>query len=712
VALESTWHVRILDPEGIAVSGAGFLVDRRRIVTCAHVIADALGLAKVSEAPADAVTIDFPQCEGAEARTARVIPGSWFPEQEAAGDLAVLEVVGDDITQATPAPLRIAGDTGRRMISVFGHPQGHDFGVWARARLIGRGGPRGQWIQMDGLSHTGKRIQKGFSGAGVWDEENEAVIGCVVVQDRAEEDRVAWMIPIEVIVSYWPELSDLLKQHQRRPATRRQPPARPRPVRMSDGDRQRLAAMLRTLRGMRDPGSRALFVNALRRQFGGRLRVDRRPGDPYDTLSLVEACLEHPGALHELVERLRRYHASEPELRMVEEVAEAAEAADPAPLLSPPERNRLYRLVGALDEDITADMVMRCHRQAIGPLTPANIDPFDLPSVVRALESATAGPDGLSPLVLFVEGLSRLLPDHLTADLRAWVDDFAGREGIPRYQISRLRISSPPPVSAPATSYVMTELLPYGADERRYLPRISLRHHGPEDQVLHGQVLHDDGVPLTMTEIPSLFDLVLSGVWDATTVEINNLVIEFLLPFQLLGHAVDQWQVQADMVAHPVGAEHLVVVRSGNRDKRSHAQWRRKTSYLRNGQATIRWVDPFEDDLTQLYFDLLDEDSPCLALTRPPRPARKMGRDAISVGISTGVPVIVWCRDDAHAAPFTARLRAGLDQRSGADLPVLVQRLRRDCVRFGDPTGAHITLIWDPADHPTGLAVRHQAPKQ
>ncbi len=314
--------------------------------------------------------------------------------------------------------------------------------------------------------------------------------------------------------------------------------------------------------------------------------------------------------------------------------------------------------------------------------------------------------------MLFVEGLSRLLPDHLTADLRAWVDDFAVRQGIPRYQISRLRISSPPPMTAPTTSYVMTELRPYGADEQRYLSRISLRHHGPVDQVLHGQVLHDDGVPLTLTEIPSLFDLVLSGVWDATTVEINELVIEFLLPFELLGHAVDQWQVQTDRVPHPVGAEHLVVVRSSDREKRSHVQWRRKTSHLRNGQAAVRWMDPFEDDVTQLYFDLLDERVPCLALTRPPRLAREMGSDAISAGISAGVPVIVWCRADAHAALFTARLRADLDQRGGADLPVLVHRLRRDCVRFGDPTGAHITLIWDPADQPTGLVVRHQAPTQ
>jgi hypothetical protein len=715
VAPEPAWHVRILNSERTAVFGAGILIDRRRIVTCAHVIIEALGVVDVSEVPVGVVGIDFPQCEEAGIRTARVTADGWFPERDSAGDLAVLEVDGDEVTQATPAPLRPAGDPERRMILVLGHPRGHDLGVWARARLIGRGGPRKQWIQMDGLSHTGKRIQKGFSGAGVWDEENEAVIGCVVVEDRSEEDRVAWMIPVEVIASYWQKLQSLLQQEERQEQPRRpQRQEQRRIAPMSAGDRRRLVAMLLTIRVIHDPSSRALFVDALERQFAGRLWVSRRDGDLYDILDLVDACLEHPGALHELVELLRRYHADESELRLVEEVADAVEAVDPFPLLRPSDRNSLYRLLGTLEEYITADMVMRCHHEAVGPLSSTNIDPFDLPSVVRALESATANPDELPPLVRFVEELSRRLPQRLASGLRAWVDDFSGRESIPRYQISRLRISSSPPPPAPTTGYVMTELSPYGADERRYITRISLRHDGPRDRVLRGQVLHDDGMPLTMTEIPALFDYVLSSVWDAATVEIEDVVIEFLLPIELLNHAVDQWPVQTDVVAHPVCVDHLVVVRSTNRVqlRRSHAQWRLKTNRLRSGQSAIRWMDPYDmNGMDQLYYDLASEGSPCLILTRPPVPTRSLGRDAVSIGIRTGVPVIVWCRDEANAASLTARLRAHFAQSDVTDLPILVQRLRTDNVRFGDPVGAHITLVWDLADQPVGPVVRHQAPR-
>ena len=54
-----------------------------------------------------------------------------------------------------------------------------------------------------------------------------------------------------------------------------------------------------------------------------------------------------------------------------------------------------------------------------------NIDPFDLPSVIRTLESATSRPDGLPPLLHFLEGLCQLLqedlPAEITADLHSWV---------------------------------------------------------------------------------------------------------------------------------------------------------------------------------------------------------------------------------------------------------------------------------------------------
>ena len=321
--LQAPWHARIMGPRGPV--GAGVLVDSRRIVTCAHVIGEALGLRDLTQTPGGLVTIDFPQGAESEIRTARVMPKDWFPGRpgSGAGDLAMLEVLGDEVRSTGPAPLRYAGGDGKRVFGVLGHPAGHDMGTWARATLTGIGGPGREWIQLDAVATTGSRIQPGFSGAGLLDEEDSAVIGVVVVADRAPQDRVAWMIPVEVICGYWPDLRAVL-----RPGPRAQPTVAAGVTFLSAADAERLALMMLELRGISDRLSRGLFVAAIENQFAGRLVVQRRDDDLEDTVALIEACAEHPGALHELVERLRVYHSHDVgERRRVDAIVAVAEGS-------------------------------------------------------------------------------------------------------------------------------------------------------------------------------------------------------------------------------------------------------------------------------------------------------------------------------------------------------------------------------------------------
>ena len=67
MSLHASWHARIIGPQGPV--GAGVLVDSRRIVTCAHVIRDALSLSDLTQPPSGVVTIDFPQNARSEIRT-------------------------------------------------------------------------------------------------------------------------------------------------------------------------------------------------------------------------------------------------------------------------------------------------------------------------------------------------------------------------------------------------------------------------------------------------------------------------------------------------------------------------------------------------------------------------------------------------------------------------------------------------------------------
>ena len=234
------------------------------------------------------------------------------------------------------------------------------------------------------------------------------------------------------------------------------------------------------------------------------------------------------------------------------------------------------------------------------------------------------------------------------------------------------------------------------------------------DTLPNAQVLHGGTTPLSIAKIPELFDSVLEDMWERLDVGIDELVIEFLLPLELLSLAVDQWRVQPGELAHPLCVEHHVIVRLRDRAqlaKRGYGQWRAKTRRLREGNAAVRWIDPNNAAAAgRLFSELFRGGAQCLALEQPPVLGRSLGGDVVSSGIRAGVPVIVWCRHAASAQSFAVQLRKHLGQQDILEMPALVQQMRSDFLQSSFPAGEHITLVWDLEDEPTSLVTRYQAP--
>ncbi|MEU1737411.1 serine protease [Streptosporangium sp. NPDC020145] len=190
---EETWWVRIRQAGG-EVLGAGVLLDQKTVLTCAHVIPDR----------AEEVVAEFVGQPGARPGTAKVV--SWVPaDDDQRGDLALLDL-------ASPAPLerrpvlRRPGLWGREVYT-RGFPSLLDDGLWVRARLGGRAGPGGEWIQMDAEPY--REIRRGFSGAPVVDGRTGDVLG-VVVSEFPGLAGLAWMIPVETIVHHLPALAGMV----------------------------------------------------------------------------------------------------------------------------------------------------------------------------------------------------------------------------------------------------------------------------------------------------------------------------------------------------------------------------------------------------------------------------------------------------------------------------------------------------------------------
>jgi hypothetical protein len=199
--------IRIYSNSGKVV-GAGFLVSPKRILTCAHVVADALGLPrKTAEMPDAEISLDFPILAAKQLFKARVV--FWRPvnPDEFAEDIAGLELDSSPPEAAQPARLITSDDLWRHPFQVLGFPAGQPNGVWADGEL--RAGLANGWVQLEGVKETGYRLEPGFSGAPIWDETLQGVAGMAVAAEINRPDaKAAFMIPTKVLCAAWTELGE------------------------------------------------------------------------------------------------------------------------------------------------------------------------------------------------------------------------------------------------------------------------------------------------------------------------------------------------------------------------------------------------------------------------------------------------------------------------------------------------------------------------
>ncbi|WP_157848457.1 S1 family peptidase [Streptomyces scopuliridis] len=222
--------LRVRYPDGTAV-GVGFLVTGELAVTCAHVVASALGLDE-DERPAAGATVevDLPlgpvtgRVEGtaagpaegtaagpAEGTAAGRVAGpvvvsaavEYWPEDGPSGarDIAVLRLLSP-VPGSVPLRMAEADDVWGHPVRTFGFPARHADGVWHAGVLRARQGAG--WLQVERAAGSNHAISRGFSGAPVWDERLGAVVGMVVAADPQQPS--AFLIPTGELLLAVPSL--------------------------------------------------------------------------------------------------------------------------------------------------------------------------------------------------------------------------------------------------------------------------------------------------------------------------------------------------------------------------------------------------------------------------------------------------------------------------------------------------------------------------
>jgi WD40 repeat protein len=214
--------VRVLSNRSPDSVGVGFVVGDRHIVTCAHVVNTALGLAKQrQEKPGSPhrVRVEFlllADSNLSPIRNCRVV--EWLPpppegvrphEGGSGGDIAVL-LTGEDLPGgAEPARLADPGSYRNSHVQVYGFPREPErdaTGVWTSQRLAGTVG--GGLIQLDADKGGPIPAQPGYSGSPVvvTDQAGDAVIGMLAVTGQNSTTQDSYAIPAPRIAKEWPKI--------------------------------------------------------------------------------------------------------------------------------------------------------------------------------------------------------------------------------------------------------------------------------------------------------------------------------------------------------------------------------------------------------------------------------------------------------------------------------------------------------------------------
>ena len=141
-------------------------------------------------------------------RSARVAPDCWISERQTRhGDVTLL-AIDMPVTCHQGARLLRAPARGPR-VSVCGFPHGAEPGIRAEGELVGAAND-GAWVEIHAERSHGQWITRGYSGAGVIDDETRLVVGIVMAAIEPGAT-VAYMMPAEAIVSNLPPVGKYIQ---------------------------------------------------------------------------------------------------------------------------------------------------------------------------------------------------------------------------------------------------------------------------------------------------------------------------------------------------------------------------------------------------------------------------------------------------------------------------------------------------------------------
>jgi hypothetical protein len=176
--------------------GGGVLISAEQVLTCDHVVDDALTDGRVY--------LDFPILSPGRKLAFRVLrryPVNEFIFPGVPDDLAVLQLMPEESLPEGAAPSRFLHESDEafqdRPVRIIGFPEGSDHGEWIEGELKGLNASG--LVQIDhGL--TSRTVAPGFSGSAVWTKAEDRVAGVVVGRTERDGKRSAHIVPVRILL--------------------------------------------------------------------------------------------------------------------------------------------------------------------------------------------------------------------------------------------------------------------------------------------------------------------------------------------------------------------------------------------------------------------------------------------------------------------------------------------------------------------------------
>jgi NTP-dependent ternary conflict system VMAP-like protein/effector-associated domain 2 (EAD2)-containing protein len=459
-----------------------------------------------------------------------------------------------------------------------------------------------------------------------------------------------------------------------------------------------IAAALTEISALQEENGRAQFVTMLGRLLGSPLNVPFNASPQVYLLNVVMASLDRPRGTEVLL-TVAEFFAGKTFV-----------AAEVRRLLSPARdhfdasaEERISRLLS----NWRPAMLTRIYHLAAGDtLTPPPTDLGDAWQAFTLLREMNAAPDGLARHLVFLAHLIKVLRRQLAAaenqaaatraaELTAWLDEQVallraqgGAEAADR--LERIRrdadtLSGPPQLPLFLVMQLerveeMTDGEPlYRLCHWRQLHPLNWSPQPGEDEVL----------PLAKVE-QRVGELVREAEIDWAYGFDEPLVLEFVLPVELLNLAVEEWTRYGIDEDDPLtlGVEYEIAVRSLERlyAKDHHRAWRRRWGVLvSDGEGgTTHWIgehEPADPGRLRYELEIHWEVVACVLSTAPDR---EPGLTEVRMALRAGVPILLWHRGKGFSPDCRTALR-NATARPHPRLPAVVRKLRGQARSRVDP---------------------------